>query len=272
MFDQFLPDFLQVGIFDVLDWVLVALLMYQVYKLLKGSFAYNIFVGLILLYLIHRFVKFLGMTLLDNILGQFIGVGVIALLIVFQPEVRRFLLVLGRGSGIEGSRWFKKYFKRESDSMDAPSKVQSELSKSIMRMANRKIGALIVLTTENDRHFYESTGIKINADISAKLIETIFQKESPMHDGAVVIAGNRVQSASCVLPVSENPDLPEQLGMRHRAAIGLTENSRAGVVIISEETGNVSLALNGKIRLRVSADEVNRFLQQRLTKEKPKKA
>ncbi len=240
--------FLDVRLLDIIDILLVATLMYQIYKLLRGSLAFNIFIGFLLVFSMYVLVDALEMNLLSQILGQFFTVGMIALLILFQPEIRRFLLVIGRGTGIGKDNFLRNLFDRNEVGLERNSEQEENFLKSVTNMANNKVGALIVLTQGGSESFFANTGQEIHADFSGKLLESIFQKTSPLHDGAVVVSHGKISMAGCVLPVSENPSLPNRYGMRHRAAVGITEQLDAQVIIVSEETGKISVAHQGKLQ------------------------
>ena len=238
---------------DVIDILLVALLLFQLYKLLKGSIAVNIFLGFLSIYLIYLIVKALKMELLTAILGQFIGVGVIAALILFQQEIRKFLLLLGK-STIFGEQFFggwpwKKREKKEEISL-------SPIVDSAKILSSTSTGALIVFAKSSELKFYAESGDNIDAIISKRLLITIFQKTSPLHDGAVIISKGRIKAARCILPVSENNELPASFGLRHRAAIGITEVTDSVVLVVSEETGQISLSINGRMDTNLSKNEL----------------
>jgi uncharacterized protein (TIGR00159 family) len=250
--------FITLSFFDVLDILLVAFLLYQVYMLTRGTVAINIFVGLFLFYLIWLFVTALNMELLSSILGKFIGVGVIALLIVFQQEVRKFLLHLGSRYNFSQKFSFEKWL-----SVDEKSIKDKELDgiiESCDNMAKSKTGALIVITKRTDLFSFAETGQILKARISSSLLESIFFKNSPLHDGALILDNNRILAARCILPVSDNPNIPGSLGLRHRAAIGISQMTDAHVIIVSEETGNISYVMGGNIKVRISTEELRRFL------------
>lgn len=251
----------KLGIFDVVDIVLVAFIIYQIYNLIRGTIAVNIFIGLILIYLLWIGVKALNMQLLSGILDKVIGVGVIALLIVFQQEIRRFLLLIGRNAiSRKNSFWSKllvgKAVISESNLINFGGVVEACKSMSLSQT-----GALIVFARTYEEQIYQNNGESINAKISKRLIESIFSKTSPLHDGAVVIAEGQIKAASCILPITENSELPEQLGLRHRAAVGITEQSDAVAVIISEETGSISFANRGKVRTNLTVVELEKLLR-----------
>ncbi len=250
--------FITVGFFDVIDILLVALLLYQLYMLIRGTVAINIFVGLFLFYLMWLLVRALNMELLSSILGQFIGVGVIALIIVFQQEIRKFLLMIGSRYNMNFNftafRWL---------SIDEKSFKENEIESIVtacIHMSESKTGALIVITKQTQLDSYAATGKIINSRISGTLLETIFFKNSPLHDGAVIIAGNKIVAARCILPVTDNRNIPGSLGLRHRAAIGMSQNTDAHVITVSEETGNISYVKGGHIKVRITPNELKTFL------------
>lgn len=231
-------DFISINLLDIIDILLVSWIMAQFYRLIRGSSAYFIFMGIFLLYITWIVVKILNMELLSSILGQLLGVGVLALIIVFQQEIRRFLLYLG-------NRYFSKRMGFAKSTGD--SRIIEELVAACQNMSDTNTGALIVLEQDSDLKFVTETGDTIDAIVSQRLLENIFYKNSPLHDGAVVISQNRIAAARCVLPTTENKSVPAYFGMRHRAAIGLTENSDAVVVVVSEQSGKISFCRNGKI-------------------------
>lgn len=226
--------------------------------LTRGTVAINIFVGLFLFYLIWLFVTALNMELLSNILGKFIGVGVIALLIVFQQEVRKFLLHLGSRYNFSQKFSFEKWLAVDDKSIK--DKEIEDIIESCENMSNTKTGALIVITKRTDLFSFAETGQILKARISSSLLESIFFKNSPLHDGALILDNNRILAARCILPVSDNPNIPGSLGLRHRAGIGISQMTDAHVIIVSEETGNISYIMGGKIKVRISSDELRRFL------------
>lgn len=256
--------FLELRVIDIVDILLVAFLIYQLYRLIRGSLAYNIFIGLLIVYLFSLLFRALDMHLISQILGQFIGVGVLALLIVFQPEVRRALLYLGRGREFSRSAWWRRLgFSVEYEGEE----VIPELAASLLRMARRRTGGTLVFASTSKLQFFANTGVEIDAALSGKLVESIFQKGSPLHDGAVIVAGHRLAAAACILPVSENPDLGTRLGLRHRSAVGITEHSDATAIVVSEERGSISFARAGRLQLDLSEEELERLLRELWSKE-----
>ena len=257
--------FLSIRLLDILDILIVAFLLYKIYELLKGTSAMNVFIGIVAIYILWwLFVKVFDMQLLGAILGQVMSVGVLALIIVFQQEVRRFLILLGSNSLIGKNVFPKKIFSWTSTDATASSLKIAPVAKACSSMAKSKTGALIVLARTTDMKFYEATGDLMDADVSKRLLESIFFKNSPMHDGAVIIEQNKIKAARCVLPVTENTELPAHYGMRHRAALGITEQSDAIAIIVSEETGHISMAEDGKIYNNLTPDELERMLQQKI--------
>ena len=245
---------------DALDIFLVSVLLYQLYKLVKGSVAINIFVGILSIYLIWLLVKALNMHLLGTILGQFIGVGVIALIVVFQQEIRRFLLLIGTNGILGNTRWKLIDWSGKKE-VRHPLDINTFV-KACKNMAESKTGAIIVLTTQSDLKFYVNTGDEINAKLSDRLIESIFFKNNPLHDGAVIVTDNMIMAARCVLPVTENPDFPANLGMRHRAAVGISEVSDAIAVVVSEQTGEIALAMEGHLKTNLNPEKLAKTLAQ----------
>ena len=256
-------DFLKTGILDVIDITLVAILIYQLYKLVKGTVAINILIGLSSIYLIWKIVSAFQLQLLGEILGQFIGVGVIILVIVFQQELRKFLMMIGKGKIIKNEGLLKFNFKTEYKNY---LNIYA-ISKAFESMKKAKTGAIIIITQMDNLAVFSESGIEIDATISAPIIKSIFYKNSPLHDGAVIINNNRIVSAGCVLPVSNNRELPVKLGMRHRAALGITEESDAVAIIVSEETGKISYMKDGEIFTNRTAKQLQEFLERIFSRE-----
>ena len=244
---------------DALDILIVAILLYQLYNLVRGTAAINIFLGILSLYLLWLLVRALNMQLLGSILGQFIGVGVLALIVVFQQEVRRFLLLIGTTGFMSGKgspfKWLQLKRNINRDSLNINPVVSACLS-----MAQDATGAIIVIARESNLQFYLNTGEKVEAEVSAKLLESIFYKNSPLHDGAVIISGNKIKAARCVLPVTDDEEFPVHLGMRHRAAVGLSETTDAIVIVVSEQTGAISIMHEGELEYEVSPKQLRDFL------------
>jgi diadenylate cyclase len=260
--------FLEVGWVDLIDVLLVAVLLYQVYKLIRGSLAMNIFLGILSLYLIYLIVRAAQMELLATILGQFMGVGVLAMIILFQPELRKFLLLIGRTTEINREDFFKSitnWRNEHDDGFDI-----SELLEALKTLKATHTGALIVFTRDIELKFYSETGVPLNAEVSKPLILSIFNKHSPLHDGAIIIYKAKIKAARCVLPVSENDNLPSQYGLRHRSALGMSEITDTLVIAISEETGRLILARNGKYLRALKLKQVEQRILEYLHNKEPK--
>ncbi|MBR5855775.1 MAG: diadenylate cyclase CdaA [Bacteroidales bacterium] len=243
-------------IMDVVDILLVGLLVYYVYKLIRGTAAISIFLGIITLYIIWAVVKALNMSLLSEIMGQVLGVGVIAIIVLFQQEIRKFLLSLGNNYILNNEKLkiFSKLLGNKGISMQL--EALDEITHACRKMSETNTGALIVLARTSSMEFVIETGDVIDAKINRRLIENLFFKNSPLHDGAMVIANDRIVAARCTLPITENPNIPANYGMRHRAAVGLTEETDACVIVVSEETGNISFVKDGKIKTMGSITEL----------------
>ncbi len=250
--------FITLRFLDVVDIILVAFLMYQFYMLIRGTVAMNIFVAIFSFYLLWLIVKALNMQLLGNILGQFIGVGIIALIIVFQQEIRRFLLLIG-------TRYMSRKFSIEnlfSYNLNVSPRVDVKaIVTACDNMSKTKTGALIVIARVSTLQLFAETGVIINANTTPSLIENIFFKNSPLHDGAIIIINDKIYAARCILPVTENPNFPTAYGMRHRAAVGMTENNDSLVIVVSEETGDISIAEYGRLQENISLKELGARLE-----------
>ncbi|MFN5170492.1 MAG: diadenylate cyclase CdaA [Cyclobacteriaceae bacterium] len=265
----FKVGFLEVGWVDLIDISLVAILLYQVYKLIRGSIAVNIFLGILALYLIYLIVKAAQMELLATILGQFMGVGVLAMIILFQPELRKFLLLIGRSTEFNRDNFFKSVINwrtRYHEDFDVHQVIEAAKTLKATRT-----GALIVFSRESDLKFYVETGDPLDAEVSKRLLLSIFNKNSPLHDGAAIIYKGRVKAARCVLPVSENDHLPPHFGLRHRSAIGMSEVTDSLVMAISEETGRLILARNGQYLRGMKLRQVEQKILEYLHNEEPEK-
>lgn len=261
MLDLFIKiGFLEFDLVDVLDILLVGLLIYQVYKLLKGSLAFNIFIGLLLVYFVWFVVGLLEMRLLQGILGQFIEVGVIALLIVFQPEIRKFLIYLGRGSIMRRNFSLKRLFVKDDKPKGVYEEMVREIATALKHLSKTRTGAILVFSETSRLQFFANTGVLMESKVSSKLLESIFEKNTPLHDGAVIVSEQKIIAAGCVLPVSENTDLPSRIGMRHKATVGVTEQTDAIAFVVSEERGMISYARNGRLIQDISTEEVYTLL------------
>jgi diadenylate cyclase len=236
-------SFLSFRFTDAVDIIVVGYLMYQMYRLLRGSVAFNIFIGVLLLYVVWWLVGTLKMDLLSMILGQFVSVGVIIVAIVFQPELRRFLLLLGNQTLKGRLSFLNPTAEKRADNADDI----EELSQTLMDLSHAKTGALIVLASAMNLDKFVETGEILESKISRPLLMSIFNKESPLHDGAVIIGNQRITAASCVLPLSEKGNLPPEAGLRHRAAVGISEVENVVAFVVSEESGRISMANQGQL-------------------------
>lgn len=261
MLNLFIPAFISIRWIDIVDIVLVAILIYQLYYLVKGTVAINIFVGIILFYLLWLIVKALNMQLFGSILGKFIDVGFIALLIVFQQELRRFLLFIGTSDMFTKGKIGKGLFDFKWQVNKAQRLDINAIVKACKNMSESRTGAIIILTKKNDLKFYANTGDAIDAKVSVRMIESIFYKNSPLHDGAIIIANNVIMAARCVLPVTEHADFPAHLGMRHRAAVGITENTDSEAIVVSEQTGEISFSKEGVLKHGLTPERLRELLE-----------
>ncbi|MGN6511150.1 MAG: diadenylate cyclase CdaA [Chitinophaga sp.] len=241
----------------VIDLVIVIFLVIQLYRLLKGSLAFNIFLGLLMVYVVYFIMRFLEMPILTNILQNFINIGLIAIIIIFQPEIRKFLLVLGKKTPLSKDSFFTKLFLPDRfKSYKEEEHIINEVITAVGHMAASQTGALIVISTTYRVKFDSASSISIDGNVSAKLLESIFEKSSPLHDGALIIVGNKILAAKVMLPMSENPNLPTRVGMRHRSAVGITEHSDNLAIVVSEERGTISYAQDGQLTQNVSLEEL----------------
>ncbi len=268
MIFAFKIGFLEVSWVDLVDISLVAILLYQIYKLIRGSIAVKIFLGILSLYLIYLIVRAAQMELLTTILGQFMGVGVLAMIILFQPEIRKFLLLIGRSTDLNRDNIFKNitnWRNEHHDDFDI-----HELVEALKTLKASRTGALIVFSRDIELKFYAETGDELDAKVNKKILLSIFNKHSPLHDGAIIIYKGRIKAARCVLPVSENDNLPSYFGMRHRSAMGMSEVTDTLVLAISEETGRLILARNGKYLRSLKLKQVEQRILEYLHNEEPK--
>ena len=243
-----MPDFLRLDIVDIIDIILVGLLIFQVYKIIRGTAAVNIFLGIIFLYFIWMVVRAFHMELLTTILDKVISVGVLALIVVFQQEIRRFLLRRGTRYTKEGKRrgLMESLFRPGQEALSKND--IEEIIHACSRMSERKTGALIALERFASLGFIAETGDRIDARLHSRLIENVFVKDSPLHDGGMVISNGLIQAARCTFPMSESQGIPPYFGMRHRAGVGLSEQTDAFVIVISEATGTIATMQDGVIK------------------------
>lgn len=232
------------GIIDFIDVFLVAILLYYIYKLVKGTVAVNIFIGILIVYVVWRVTEFLDMFMLHRIFDGFIKVGIIALIVVFQPEIRKFLLMVGSANLGSSGKLFKKLKFLNTD-IETETDINALMS-ACENMGTSRTGALIVLERNNNLDFLTSSGDAMNIKVTQPIIESIFFKNSPLHDGAIIIENNVVKATRVILPVSNDPSIPQRFGLRHRAAKGITEKTDAAAIVVSEETGQISYFKNGE--------------------------
>lgn len=249
--------FLEFRWIDLLDILLVGYLVYQIYKLIRGSVALKIFIGIISIYVLYQIVRSLGMEMISGLLGQFVGMGGIAALILFQQEIRKILLLIGKTSFISEDGFFRNIF---TASMNRDHLQLMPVVEAAKALSLSHSGALIVFARSTELKFYAETGESIDGVLSKGLLQTIFVKTSPLHDGAVIIAKGRIKAARCILPVSESQDLPPNFGLRHRAALGLTEMTDAVVLVVSEETGQISVAHDGVLEHNLTVKDLKEKL------------
>jgi len=260
MLNLFITAFIPIRVLDIIDIILVAFLLYQIYMLIRGTVAINIFIGIFVLYIIWLVVRVLNMELLSTILGQIIGVGVIALIIVFQQEIRRFLLFIGTRYLSKNRFSIENWLFPKQKNFVAQVNIEAVV-KACRNMSETKTGALIVIARKSELQYYAETGDIINAETSSRLIENIFFKNSPLHDGALIIINDKIHAVRCILPVTENMNLPAHYGLRHRAALGISEHTDALIIVVSEETGKISFCHEGNIKYGISSMELRELLE-----------
>lgn len=257
--------FLSFRITDAIDILLVAIILYLLYNMVKGTSAVNIFIGLAVIYVLWILIRALDLKLLSSLMGKFVNVGVIAVMVVFQQEIRKFLLYIGSNEFIKSRNW-KNIFKLNLSGkvMDGIELDVDAVINACFNMSETKTGALIIISRKSDLKFYINTGEKIDSALTDRMLENIFFKNSPLHDGAVIIINNRIVAARCVLPVTEKENFPANYGMRHRAAVGITETTDAIAISVSEQTGAVSLTTHGEITANLSRDKMRFLLEKNI--------
>lgn len=240
-------------------------MLYQLYKMVKGTAAVNIFIGLALIYIVWIIVRAFELKLLGSVLGKFINVGVIAIMVVFQQEIRKFLLYIGSNEFIKNKNW-KTVFSFSGASTSASRFVLDveAVVNACFNMSETKTGALIVISRKSDLKFYINTGEMVDSALTDRMLENIFYKNSPMHDGAVIIKDNRIVAARCVLPVTESENFPSNFGMRHRAAVGITETTDALAITVSEQTGQVSLTVDAELNSHLTKEKLRYLIEKNL--------
>ena len=253
--------FREFGLKDIIDILLVALMLYYIYRLMRDSRSLNVFIGILVFVVVWIFVSgVLEMRLLGTILDKLVSVGVIALIVLFQEDIRKVLYNLGAHQRVRRlADFFTSKKTREKKKADIKQDIMPVVM-ACMNMSRAKVGALIVFERTMPLDDVVSTGDRIDANINQRLIENIFFKNSPLHDGAMIISQHRIKAAGCILPVSHDMDIPKELGLRHRSAMGISQESDALAIVVSEETGGISVAVRGEFRLRLSAEELESIL------------
>lgn len=248
------------GIKDVLDIVIVALMLYYLYKIMKESGTINIFYGVLAFILVWVVAaEILDMKLIGTILDKVMSIGLLILVIIFQDQIKRFLVELGSKKRWKFLTSLFHHRHGKEDEVDIHTRVMP-IVYAVMNMAKSKTGALIVIQQEVPLENYEKSGDIINAELNSRLIENIFFKNSPLHDGALIIAGGKIISAGCILPVSHDTNVPRSLGLRHRSALGISQATDAFAIVVSEETGNISVASHGRLSTRLTSTELEKRL------------
>ena len=247
-----------------LDFFIFSFIIYQIYTLLRGNFGYGLFIGILLLFFIWWAVNALDMQLMSSLLNQFINVGVIILVIIFQPEIRRFLLFLGNTTLRKRSNFLSRILMPKPGVRTDRERQIMSLSSALLRMSRDKTGSLLVLAGDTSVEPLIGSGTILDAVVTRRLIESIFNKTSPLHDGALLISKGRAAAASCILPLSENGNLPADVGLRHRAALGVTERYAVASIVVSEENGFLSSCFQGVMKYQLTNEELLTFLQEHI--------
>jgi len=247
-------DIINLRFLDVLDIVFVALLLYYLYKLVKGTVAVNIFIGIVIIYLMGSLTQLLQMELLSSVLGEFIGVGMFALIVVFQQEIRKFLLMIGSTNFTQKGKFFTQLRFLKGD-LETSTNVDDIIS-ACETMGQSYTGALIIIQKNTNLDFVKNSGDDMNIELNQPIIESIFYKNSPLHDGAMIIEDNKITATRVILPVSNDRSIPLRFGLRHRAAVGITEKTDALALVVSEETGQISYIRDGEFVMFESNEEL----------------
>ncbi len=256
-------DLINLRILDVLDIVLVAVLLYYIYKLVKGTAAINIFIGIVMIYLVWKLTQFLAMEMLSSVLGEFIGVGMFALIVVFQQEIRKFLLMIG-STNFGRRRKFLRQLKFIRDTPEDSINNVKAIIDACMNMGKTNTGALIVIKRNTSLDFVKTSGDSMDIIVNTPILESVFYKNSPLHDGAVIIEDNHIVATRVILPVSNDNDMPLRFGLRHRAAVGITEKTDALALVVSEETGKLSYIKNGEFVIFKTQEELEEKIKRDL--------
>ena len=255
--------FFEFGIKDIIDIVLVALMLFYIYRLMKESRSLNVFMGILIFVVLWLVVsQVLEMKLLGSIMDKLVSVGVIALIILFQEDIRKFLYNLGAHQRVQTLR--RLFINNDKQNQEQIKQTIMPIVMSCLSMSKKKVGALIVIQRGTPLDDIVATGERLDASINQRLIENIFFKNSPLHDGAMVIVHDRIRAAGCILPVSHDLHIPKELGLRHRAALGITHESDCIAIVVSEETGGISIAIRNEFQLRLTPEKLESILTQEL--------
>lgn len=250
------------GIKDIIDILIIAIMLFYIYKMMKSSGTLSLFYGVLIFFVLWVLAsEIFDMRITGSILDKFMGIGLIVLVIIFQDQIKRFLTDIGSHGRI---RFVKKWFKHDNNNASRRQDITAVVY-ACMTMSKTKTGALIVFQRKIPLTDYEATGDMIDAAVNVRLIENIFFKNSPLHDGAMIIAHGKIMSVGCILPVSHNMNIPKTLGLRHRAALGMSQATDAICVVVSEETGNISVAIEGEFKIKLTAPELDHILSEGLT-------
>ena len=248
---------LDFGIKDIIDILIIALMLFYIYKMMRSSGTLSLFYGVLVFFVLWVLAsEVFEMRLTGSILDKFMGIGLIVLVVIFQDQIKRFLIDIGSRGRL---KFVKRLLRHDTDKEKIHAYVMAVVY-ACMAMSKTKTGALIVFQRKVPLADYEATGDIIDADINMRLIENIFFKNSPLHDGAMIVAENRIKSVGCILPVSHDMNISKDLGLRHRAALGMSQVTDAVCVIVSEETGNISVAMDGEIKVKISVPDLEQIL------------
>ena len=257
-------NFLDFGVTDLIDILLVAILLYYFYRLVRGTVAINIFIGIVIIWGFWKLTQLLDMRMTSSMVGGFMQVGLIALIIVFQQEIRKFLLLIG-STNFPNKRKFTKHFKfLKQEGISLALNVDALLT-ACQGMGKKGTGAILVIERNTSLDFIRSSGDEMHIELNQPILESIFYKNSPLHDGAAIIRGNTIVATRVILPVSRERSIPSRFGLRHRAAVGITERTDALAVVVSEETGLISYIKDGEFVLYKDLEELGKMIRKDLS-------
>lgn len=256
-------NFLEFKVTDIVDIVLVAILLYYIYKLVRGTVAINIFIGIVIVWALWKLTELLEMKMISSVVGGFMNIGLIALIIVFQQEVRKFLLLIGSTNFASKRKFIKNFKFLRQEGLPTDTDVDALIG-ACKNMGVSKTGAILVIERTNNLDFVKSSGDKMNIEITQPIIESIFYKNSPLHDGAAIIQGNYITATRVILPVSNERNIPLRFGLRHRAAVGITEKTDCVCLVVSEETGLISYIKGGEFILFKSLEDLAELIKKDL--------